>query len=1179
MIKVLPPKTAEEVVARERERKAKTTLLMALPEDHLAKFHKTADAKEIWEAIKSRFGGNDESKKMRKYLLKQQFEGFSVSTSEGLHKGYDRSGLDTLSFDELYNNLRVFERDVKGTNASSSNTQNVSFVFAENTSNTNDLSTTYSVSSPSVSKSQKEGSSSYIDEVIHSFFANQSIAPQLDYDDLEQINDGRFAKDYKAKGNQDSRRRDAGYNGNKTRDNGRRPAYQDNSKSLVTIDGDDIDWLGYGDYTYGSILSYENEVLQSVFMNKAIGLKDTPVNDRYADRMHTVPPPMTGNYMPFGPDVEIDYFKFTYGPKQTSADELDSKSSEYASCESDFSVETSTSMPEPVENASKVVCQPKVWTDAPIIEEYESDSDNDLVSNVQEDKEKPSFGFTDSVKHDDPHRALKDKKIVDSGCSKNMIGNKAHLADYQEFKGGYVAFGGSNGSITGKGKIKAARFSWVYFLKSKNETTPILKDFIRQAKNQINHKVKTIKSDNETDFKNNDLIEFCGLKGIKREYSNARTLQQNGVAERKNGTLIEDARTMLEDSFFPTTFWAETVITACYALNRVLVTKPQNKTPYKLLTGKQPIISYLRPFGCHVTILNTIDQLGKFDRNSDLGFLVGYSLNSKAFRVYNLETKRVEENLHVNFLENKPNVTGIIHAWMFDLDYLTNFINYEHVSVENQANKFKGPKEANNSAGTQANDDKGANSKEIDLHEEHFVLPIWSAYSTTVKSSGDKIEKNTDFKTYLPFGKKAIGTKWVNRNKKDKRGVIVRNKARLVSQGHRQEEGIDYDEVFAPVARIEAIRIFLAFASYVGFIVYQMDVKSAFMYDIIDEEVYVSQPLGFVDPKFLNKKNGYRRGAIDKTLFIKQDKKDIMLVQVYVDGIIFGSTKKSWCDEFEELMKNRFQMSSMGELTFFLGLQVKQKEDGIFISQDKYVAEILKKFDFLSVKTASTPIETQKPLVKDEEVADVDVHLYSKELASPKQTALGKDISNPLMAGRLPKTTLPTRCSSYKVFGHVLDECPKNIVSDVEKNLKNLRQAARDVQLVKKLVVQTHDVLNLVEKDDDLGTNGGHSKSAGKGPNSDVFPPKHGFFNVASNSTNTTFIVEIINKIERQIIDGKLTLMDDDRKPLTKVVSTKNVDSDNKVEDMVDDHAVFTASTSFKCGTDSGYGTNSLLEQ
>nr|GEY71371.1 ribonuclease H-like domain-containing protein [Tanacetum cinerariifolium] len=242
--------------------------------------------------------------------------------------------------------------------------------------------------------------------------------------------------------------------------------------------------LGYGDYRYGSILSYKNEVLQ-------------------------IPPLMTRNYMPYRPDVEINYSKFTYGPKQTSADKSDSKPSEYASCESDSSVKTSTSMPQPVVNASKVVCKPKVWIDAPIIEEHKSDSDNDSVSNVKEDKEKPSCAFTDSLKHvktsreniketgttshspkiekqdrnghtrkdlgyaftrkacfDDPHRALKDKGIIDSGCFRHMTGNKAHLVDYQEFKGGFVAFGGSNGRIAGKGKIKAGRldFEDIYFV-------------------------------------------------------------------------------------------------------------------------------------------------------------------------------------------------------------------------------------------------------------------------------------------------------------------------------------------------------------------------------------------------------------------------------------------------------------------------------------------------------------------------------------------------------------------------------------------------------------------------------------------------------------------------------------------------------------------------------------------
>nr|GEV96751.1 putative ribonuclease H-like domain-containing protein [Tanacetum cinerariifolium] len=211
-----------------------------------------------------------------------------------------------------------------------------------------------------------------------------------------------------------------------------------------------------------------------------------------------------------------------------------------------------------------------------------------------------------------------------------------------------------------------------------------------------------------------------------------------------------------------------------------------------------------------------------------------------------------------------------------------------------------------------------------------------------------------------------VGTKWVLKNKKDERGIVIRNKVKLVAQGYTQEEGINYEEVFAPVARIEAIRLFLAYASFMGFIVYQMDVKSVFLYGTINEEVYVMQPLGFQDPKFQDRvykvekvmyrlhqaprawygtlskyllDNGFQRGAIDQTLFIRKHKGEFLLVQVYVDDIIFGSSNPQLCREFEALMHDKFQMSAMGELTFFLGLKVLQKKDGIFLSQDKYVGD------------------------------------------------------------------------------------------------------------------------------------------------------------------------------------------------------------------------------------------------
>ncbi|GJV22284.1 putative ribonuclease H-like domain-containing protein, partial [Tanacetum coccineum] len=246
----------------------------------------------------------------------------------------------------------------------------------------------------------------------------------------------------------------------------------------------------------------------------------------------------------------------------------------------------------------------------------------------------------------------------------------------------------------------------------------------------------------------------------------------------------------------------------------------------------------------------------------------------------------------------------------------------------------------------------------------------------------EDVGAEADLNNFETTMNRAIGTKWVFRNKKDERGIIVRDKARLVAQGYTQEEGINYDEVFAPVARIEAIRLFLAYASFMGFIVYQMDVKSAFLYEKALYGLQQALRAWYETLSTYLLENGFRRGTIDKTLFIKKDKGDIMLVQVYVVDMIFGSTKKSLCIEFEQMMHKRFLMSSIGKLTFFLGLQVKQKDDGMFISQDKYVADILKKFNFVTVKTASTLIETNKALLKNEEAEDVDVHLYRSMIRS-----------------------------------------------------------------------------------------------------------------------------------------------------------------------------------------------------
>ncbi|GJZ21652.1 putative ribonuclease H-like domain-containing protein [Tanacetum coccineum] len=792
--------------------------------------------------------------------------------------------------------------------------------------------------------------------------------------------------------------------------------------------------------------------------------------------------------------------------------------------------------------------------------------------------------------HGNPQQNLKDKGVIDSGCSRHMTGNRSYLTDYEEINGGFIAFGDFKLTDESHVLLKVPRKDNMYSVDLKNVVPQggLTCLFAKATPDESNLWHRRL---GHVNFKTMNKL------GIKREFSVARTPQQNGVAERKNKTLIEAARTMLADSKLPTTFWAKAVNTACYVQNRVLVIKPHNKTPYELFLGRKPALSFMRPFGCPITILNTIDHLGKFDGKADEGFFVGYSTNSKAFRVFNSRTRIVEENLHVQFSENTSNIAGSGPNWLFDIDALTKSMNYKPVVAGNQSN---------GSAGTKACDNAGKARVETVPGKDYILLPLWTQdppFSSSLKDSPDagfkpsgeeekkdaedprnesgnpseegervdqekdanvnntnnintvsptvnaaSIEDNvvdenivygcaddpnipnleeigrfsdaeddgaeadmTNLDTHIPVspipttkihkdhpvkqiigdihsapqtrrmtksvtehamfssvqqrtnhkdfqnclfacflsqaepkkviqalkdpswieamqeellqfklqqvwtlvdlhnGKRAIGTKWVYRNKKDDRGILIKNKARLVAQGYTQDEGIDYDEVFAPVSRIEAIRLFLAYASFKDFVVYQMDVKSAFLYGKIKEEVYVCQPPGFEDPDFPDRvykvekalyglhqaprawyetlstyllDNRFQRGKIDKTLFIKRDKSDILLVQVYVDDIIFGSTRKKMCTEFEKMMHKKFQMSSIGELTFFLGLQVKQKEDGIFISQDKYVNEILNKFGFSDVKTASTPMETHKPLLKDADGEDVDEHLYRSMIGS-----------------------------------------------------------------------------------------------------------------------------------------------------------------------------------------------------
>ncbi|GJW94748.1 putative ribonuclease H-like domain-containing protein [Tanacetum coccineum] len=971
----------------------------------------------------------------------------------------NKPDLNTMSFDDLYNNFKIVEQEVKRAASSSSSSQNMAFVSSP--SSTNEVNTAYAVSTANTkvssastqvsTASTKVSTANLSDATIYAFLDSQPNRSQLVYEDLGQIHEdyleemdlkwqlallsmrtrrffkktgrkitingsdtdgydkskvecfnchkiGHFAKKCRGPRNQDSR--------NRNQDNSRRTVNveETSSKAMVAIDG------------VGSRITDKSR--------KGVGFVSYNV----------VPPPHTGLFSP--PNLDLCYSgleEFQQPKFKVSDDKLEKKTIFPTVAKIEFVRPKQQEKP-----IRKLVKTKAVNTARP-----NSAVDNAVRANqVHAVKASACWGY--------PQK--EDQDYVDSGCSRHMTGNMSYLSDFKEFDGGYVTFGGGakEGKITSKGTFKIVpRKNNMYSVDMKNIVPKKSLTYL-VAKAILDESMLWHKRLGH--FKNRVMSEFCKKKGIKKKFSIARTPQQNGIAERRNRTLIEAARTMLADSKLPTTFWAEAVNTTCYVQNRVLVVKPHNKTPYELFRGRTPALSFMRPFGCHVTILNTLDYLGKFDGKSDEGFFVRYSMNSDGPK------------------------------WLFIIDVLTKLMNYVPVVAGTNSNDF---------VGTEESIVVGHSSKETGSNQDYILMPLWKDGSLFDSSSKNAI--NDEPQPPSNAGKKDDEVNMSNittthlvpstpntRIHKDhsldhvigdvQSGVQTRiltkttNEQEFISavyEGKTHEdlhtclfacflsqeepkkiakalsdsawveamqeellqfklqkvwvlvdlpkEGIDYDEVFAPVARIESIRLFLAYASFMGFMMYQMDVKSDFLYGRIEEEVYVCQPPGFEDPDYPDKvykvvkalyglhqaprawyetlakyllDNGFHRGKIDQTLFIKKQKGDILLVQVYVDDIIFGSTKKELCTEFEKLMHDKFQMSSMGELTFFLGLQVKQKEDGIFISQDKYVANILRKFSFTDVRTASTLMDTENPLLKDSDGDDVNVHLYRSMIRS-----------------------------------------------------------------------------------------------------------------------------------------------------------------------------------------------------
>ncbi|GJS40044.1 putative ribonuclease H-like domain-containing protein [Tanacetum coccineum] len=967
------------------------------------------------------------------------FKAFTISTKESLEKGYDRfqkllsqldalgasvsdedanhkflrslppawdslamtmrtkKNIDTLSIDDLYNNLSVFEQDIQKTSSSSQASENVAFL------------------------SQAKASSS-------KHKPSHSSGNQIDDQDLEEMDITwqiamtaiKIKKFYKIEGEKAK----SGWKMHVGIDKRKVAGRKQVEVKVFQADGTEKDSFNALQAKYDELQSEFGDQEAALVAHKlAVKKLESQFNH---GRYKGVPPPLSGDYTPRAQE-DIDDSLYVYGkhgpqPQSPSPTVSNASSIVFSICPSNdsdgelgaVSNDSSTHYSMPVHQwhhlikdcdyyekkmAREAALKSKrvihvdarqarpAWTNTNRVNKANQFTPRPVqLSNIR-----PNFSTASrtiktgrvNVNMIIHGKHMEHRGIFDSGCFGHMTGNKAHLEDYQDLsKVGSVTFGGSKGSISGKGKATKAS------CKAKIDryvTHPLhtlhMDLFGPTSVRSINHASYCLVI---TDDCSRVMLEFCGEKGIKQEFSNARTPQQNGVAERMNRTLIEAARTMLADSHLPTTFWAEAVILTCSTLQQ----------------GSKEVIDI---------DVQTEKEGGDL---ADLMVVSSTSLSEK------IATKKTHS-------PRQPSSTPIsksaddIMTFRKELDALAlKHLGPVPTTVPTSTNPVNTGSSNLNTAFEEVNTgNTEAISPSADHEEEVFLMrddemPAIRIYINLVKSN--------PWRSTNLFRLEALSRKFTEAHAlkplKMEAGVEAMQEENCCSSSlNKYGFSVDTTNDAKVIGYLNGQDLKLSgcfgLASFMGSCSYQMDVKSAFLYGTIDEEVYVSQPPGFVDPDHPTKvykvvkalyglhqaprawyatlstfleQHGYKRGTIDKTLFIRRNKKDIMLVQVYVDDIIFGSTNKSWCDEFEVLMQSRFQMSSMGELTFFLGLQVKQNKGGIFISQDKYVAEILKKFALVNVKAAITPMETKLPLTKDEEAFDVDVHLYRSMIGNSK---------------------------------------------------------------------------------------------------------------------------------------------------------------------------------------------------
>ncbi|GJW51328.1 zinc finger, CCHC-type containing protein [Tanacetum coccineum] len=562
-----------------------------------------------------------------------------------------------------------------------------------------------------------------------------------------------------------------------------------------------------------------------------------------------------------------------------------------------------------------------------------------------------------------------------------------------------------------------SRYMWAYFLSTKDQAFDTFKEYKSTIEKELRTTLKMLRTDRGGEFTSNEFTQYCKENGIARQLTAPYSPQQNGVVERRNRTIMSTTRCMMKATNMPQNFWAEAVRHAIYILNSVPTKALEDITPYEAIKQKKPNLENLKVFGCiayakHINDepewtdfrIENLEETNEhhdqenqpneednvFPNNDDDGYdspSTGSPTHSETLHTPSTRSSQINSQVTPNILTQSFNQSDN------DSTSITNtHSHFDHTPIR----------------GYRTLNDIYENTEELLLAEDepknYKEASNDQKWIEAMKVELDSINRNNTWVlTTLPTGHKAIGLKWVFKTKKDANGNIIKHKARLVAKGYIQEYGIDFEEVFAPVARMETIRLLLAIAANNKWEVHHLDVKSAFLHGELKEEVYVTQPEGFTKkgndgkvyrlikalyglrqaPRAWNikldntlKSLDFKKCALEQAIYTKASKASLLLVGVYVDDLIITGTPKKEIDKFKAQIEEKFEMSDLGLLAYYLGIEVTQTKGDISIKQSAYTNKILKEAGKLESNETVIPMDPGIRLTKNTEGTLVNLTEY-----------------------------------------------------------------------------------------------------------------------------------------------------------------------------------------------------------